>query len=80
MIATQLQRTRDKQPLMLGFTPTGSLESSINLACVFLECGSELLFPEKVHASTGRMYTQEDSNPEPLNFKGGVSAPPCPSC
>ncbi len=41
---------RDTQPLTLTFTPTGNLESPINLTCMSLDCGRKPEYPEKTHA------------------------------
>ncbi len=43
---------RDGQPLT--FTPTGNLESPINLICMSLDCGRKPEHPEKTHAGTRR--------------------------
>ncbi|XP_061654271.1 muscleblind-like protein 1 isoform X11 [Phyllopteryx taeniolatus] len=47
---------KNKQPFALTFIPTGNLESSINLPCMFLGCGRKPEYPEKTHAGTGRTY------------------------
>ena len=47
---------RAEQPFTLTFTPTGNLESPINLppAYMFLDCGRKPEYPEQTHADTGR--------------------------
>ncbi|XP_061637344.1 zinc finger protein 28-like isoform X2 [Phyllopteryx taeniolatus] len=45
---------RNKQPFVLTFTPTGNLESSINLSHMFLACGKKPENPEKTHEGTWR--------------------------
>ncbi|XP_078019577.1 dynein axonemal assembly factor 3 isoform X1 [Epinephelus lanceolatus] len=45
---------RDRQPFTLTFTPTGNLESPINLTCVFLDSGRKPEYPQKTHTDTRR--------------------------
>ncbi|XP_061635686.1 formin-binding protein 1-like isoform X3 [Phyllopteryx taeniolatus] len=44
----------NKQPFALTLTPTGNLESLVNLPCMFLGCGRKPDLPEKTHSGTGR--------------------------
>ena len=45
---------RDRQPFTLTFTPTGNLESRINLTCMSSDCGRKPEYPVRIYASTGR--------------------------
>ncbi len=38
------------------FTPTGNLESPINVTCMRLDCGRRLEYPERTHADTMRTW------------------------
>ena len=45
---------RDKQPCTLTLTTKDSLETPINLTCMFLDGGRKPENPERTHAHTGR--------------------------
>jgi len=45
---------RDKRPCTLTLTPRDSLETPINLTCMFLDGGRRPGYPERTHAYTGR--------------------------
>ena len=55
---------RDRQPFTLTFTPTGNLESTINLTCMSLDCGRKPEYPEKTHANTGRTCKLHTEGPQ----------------
>ncbi len=44
---------RDKRPFTLTFTPTGNLESLINLTSMSLDWERKPEYPERTHADTG---------------------------
>ena len=62
-------------PFTHTFTPTGNLESPINLS-MFLDCGRKPEYPVKTHADTGRTcklhtersQTQDQGGLEPATF------------
>ncbi len=55
---------RDRQPLTLTFTPTGNLESPVNLTCMSLGCGRKPEYPEKTHAGTRRSCKLHTESPQ----------------
>ena len=55
-----------KQPFTLTFTPTGNLESIINLTCMSLDCGRKPEYSQRTHANTRRTCKLHTERPAPI--------------
>ncbi len=53
---------KDNQPFTHTFTPTGNLESPINLTCMSLDCGRKLERQERAQADMGRTTPRRKAN------------------
>ncbi len=71
---------RDRQP----FTPTGNLESPVNLTCMSLDCGRKPGYLERAHAGTRRTCKLHTGglNSEPSYCEAGhcATVPPALTC